>query len=351
MMELFAGLAVAAAPAVAQAPAPPPPAPPPDEAVVDGVAAVFWDVWDQVVGICNYPIYKAEGGGTITPGKILLALVLIVIGDRIARRLSHLLADRVLGRFSLTVGAIAIFRTLAYYLLLVAFFLWALELVSIPLTFFTFIGGALAIGLGFGSQNIVNNFMSGLILMAEQPVKVGDLIEVDGQTGKVDQIGARSTRIRSGDNTHFILPNSRLLESAVLNWTLSDHQLRTSVDVGVAYGSDVQEVHRRLLAAVARCERVLKEPKPEVLFLDFGDNALVFRTYFWIEVRLPLDTRRAQSELRFEIEALLREADITIAFPQRDVHFDPGPLEVRVLRDQSSSHGSSSEESQPLRAK
>jgi len=333
-LQVLALLAGTAVPAAAQPAAPPPPAPPPpDDTVMDGVADVLLNVFDEVGRIWNYPIYKPEGGTEITPGKILLALVLIVIGHRIARRLSHLLADRVLSRFRLTVGAVAIFRTLAYYLLLVAFLLWALELVAIPLTFFTFVGGALAIGLGFGSQNIVNNFMSGLILMAEQPVKVGDLIEVDGQTGRVDHIGARSTRIRSGDNTHFILPNSRLLEAAVLNWTLSDHQLRTSVDVGVAYGSDVHEVRRCLLAAVTKCERVLKEPAPEVLFMDFGDNALVFRTYFWFEVRLPLDTKRAQSELRFEIEALLREAGVTVAFPQRDVHFDPGPFEVRVLRD------------------
>jgi potassium-dependent mechanosensitive channel len=227
---------------------------------------------------------------------------------------------------------VAALQTLTSYLLLLAFFLWALHLVNIPLTVFTFLGGAVAIGVGFGSQNIVNNFMSGLILIAERPVKVGDLIDIDGTYGRVEAIGPRSTRVRSGDNTHVILPNSTLLESKVLNWTLSDNVIRTSMDVGVAYGSDVAEVKRRLEQALTQSERVLETPAAEILFMDFGDNALLFRALFWTQVNMPLDQARAQSEVRFRVDELFREAGIEIAFPQRDVHLDAaGPLEVRVV--------------------
>jgi len=289
--------------------------------------------WEMVVGVWDFELLVVDGS-RITLGKVFLALLLLVLGHQAARVLSGLLGRRVLRRFGLTEGAIAVFQMLAYYLLLLGFFLWALRLVNIPLTLFTFLGGALAIGVGFGSQNIVNNFMSGLILMAERPVKVGDLIDVDGTYGRVEHIGPRSTRIRSGDNTHIIVPNSRFLESNVLNWTLSDNIVRTQMDVGVAYGSDTAQVRRCIAEALEKSERVLSRPAPEILFLDFGDNALVFRALFWTEVREPLDQKRAQSEVRFHVDALFRHAGITIAFPQRDVHLDTlRPLEVRLRRD------------------
>jgi small-conductance mechanosensitive channel len=291
--------------------------------------------WQRVTGVWNYVLMTVEES-SITVGKVIVALLLLVLGAWMSRRLSRLFARRVLRRFKLEEGAVAALQTLTSYLLLLAFFLWALWLVNIPLTVFTFLGGAVAIGIGFGSQNIVNNFMSGLILIAERPVKVGDLIDIDGTYGRVETIGPRSTRVRSGDNTHVILPNSTLLESKVLNWTVSDNVIRTSMDVGVAYGSDVAEVKRRLEQALAESERVLETPAPEILFIDFGDNALLFRALFWTRVSMPLDQARAQSEVRFRVDALFREAGVEIAFPQRDVHLDAaGPLEVRVVESGS----------------
>ena len=284
------------------------------------------------LGIWSYEILAVEGN-SITVSKVLTAVLFLILGTWASRRLSRFFAGRVLRRFELDEGVVAALQTLTFYLLFLAFFLWALRLVNIPLTVFTFLGGAVAIGVGFGSQNIVNNFMSGLILMAERPVKVGDLVDLDGTSGRVEDIGARSTRIRSGDNTHIIVPNSTLLEGKVLNWTLSDNTIRTQVDVGVAYGSDVQEVKRQLTAALDGCERILEYPKPETLFLDFAADALLFRVLFWTRVVQPLDRNRAQSQLRFRIDERFREAKISIAFPQRDVHLDQ-PLKIRLL-DQS----------------
>ena len=265
----------------------------------------------------------------ITVGKLLSALILLILGTWASRRLSRLFSKRILDRFQLDEGVVAALQTVTFYLLFLAFFLWALRLVGIPLTVFTFLGGAVAIGVGFGSQNIVNNFMSGLILMAERPVKVGDLVEVDGTPGRVDYIGARSTRIRAGDNTHLIVPNSILLESKVQNWTLADNMVRTSMDVGVAYGSDLAEVRRQIEAALGECDRILESPASEILFVDFAADALLFRTLFWVRLRQPMDRDRAQSQLRFQIDQRFREAGISIAFPQRDLHLEK-PIEVRL---------------------
>lgn len=306
---------------------------------IEDLAARVARAWETVTGIWDYVILKAEGSD-VTVGKVVQALLLVILGLWISRRLSRLFARRVLGRLRMAEGAVAAFQTLTFYFLVVAFFLWALNVVKIPLTLFTFLGGAVAIGVGFGSQNIVNNFMSGLILMVERPVKVGDLIELEGAAGRVEHIGLRSTRIRSGDNTHVIVPNSTLLESRVLNWTLSDNVIRTRMDVGVAYGSDLAKVRQCLAQAMEESERVLETPAPEILFMDFGNDALVFRTLFWTVVQQPLDQARAQSDVRFRADALFRASGVVVAFPQRDVHIDSlGPLEVRLRRGESDRKG------------
>jgi small-conductance mechanosensitive channel len=238
-------------------------------------------------------------------------------------------------RIGLQPGAAAAFETLAFYVVMACVVLFALWVSEIPLTVFTIIGGALAIGVGFGSQNILNNFISGLIILAERPIKVGDLIEVGGTMGAVENIGARSTLIKTFDNIHIVVPNSTFLESNVINWTHSDDLVRVNLAVGVAYGSPTRRVQELVLQAIEEHDNVLSEPAPTVLFEDFGDSALIFQALFWIIMRRPMDRRRVLSDLRFRIDELFRANDIVIAFPQRDVHLDaPGPLEIRLLDDE-----------------
>jgi small-conductance mechanosensitive channel len=213
--------------------------------------------------------------------------------------------------------------------MLVVFALWVAE---IPLTVFTLAGGALAIGVGFGSQSILNNFISGLILLAERPIKVGDLIEVGGTFGQVENIGARSTSIRTFDNFHIIVPNSAFLESNVVNWTHSDNLVRISLVVGVAYGSPTRRVEEVILEVVREHDKTVSPPEPVVLFEDFADSALVFRALFWIVMNRPMDSKRTLSDLRYRLDERFQDEGITIAFPQRDVHLDSTrPVEVRVV--------------------
>ena len=212
--------------------------------------------------------------------------------------------------------------------------LLALRTVNVPLTAFTLLGGAAAIGLGFGSQNVINNFISGLILFAERPIRVGDMIEIDGTYGSVESIGARSTRVRSFTGIHIIVPNSAFLEKNVVNWTLSDDRVRTHVSVGVVYGSPVEDVLRLIRKAVDDQPGVLRAPEPVVLFSDFGNDALLFEVHFWLRMRTLMDRRRMESDVRRTLERLFSDRQIVIAFPQRDVHLDTSaPLPIRMVRD------------------
>ncbi|KGY12044.1 mechanosensitive ion channel protein [Vibrio tubiashii] len=208
-------------------------------------------------------------------------------------------------------------------------FLTTLSMLNIPITAFAFLSGAIAIGFGFGAQNIINNFISGWILIGEKPIRIGDFLEVEGAKGTVEQINTRSTRIRRVDGVHMLIPNSKLLENTVVNWTLKDKLVRGSVSVGVAYGSDVRLVEKLMREITGNHSKVLPEPEHSVFFQDFGDNALIFETFFWINSQVEGGVRSVTSDIRFEIESKFREQDITIAYPQRDIHLDGA---IKIVR-------------------
>ena len=272
------------------------------------------------------------GGEPITVGILIVAAVLVAVGYVVSRGASRVAARMAARRLTLEPGALNAFESLSFYALFVTFVFVSLNLVNFPLTVFTIAGGAVAIGVGFGSQNVMNNFISGLILLFERPIRTGDLVGVEGTYGVVEHIGGRSTRIRTADNTQMIVPNSTLIEHSLVNFTLSDDIIRTRVTLGVAYGSPVRTVERLLYQALHEHSAVLQDHDPRVLFTDFGDNALVFEALFWLRARTTLERRTVESDLRYRIDALFHEAGIVIAFPQRDVHLDTlRPVEVRLV--------------------
>ncbi len=282
------------------------------------------DIW-------NYE-FTAIDDAPITVKSLVLALLLAGIGMWVSRRGSILVGQSAMRRFKLDEGAAHALQSLSFYALLAGFMLLALRAVHFPLTAFTVLGGALAIGIGFGSQNVMNNFISGLIIMLERPVRARDLVEIEGNHGVIEKIGARSTQIRSTNGRHIVVPNSFFLESNVVNWTLSDDLIRTSVGVGVIYGSPTRLVEQLIGRVVSEDASILSDPEPIVLFDEFGDNSLNFAVHFWLRTRSPMEVRRVQSRVRFAIDDLFREHGLVIAFPQRDVHLDSvSPIEVRVL--------------------
>ena len=297
-------------------------------------------VWNGISSAWNYELTKfGEGANerSVTVQKVVTALLIFCAGFIFSRALSRALGKQVLRRLDIDPSASATIQSLFYYVLLLTFSLVALNIAKVPLTAFTVLGGAVALGIGFGSQNIINNFISGLILLAERPVKVGDLIQLDqvnGESlyGNIEHIGARSTRVRTGSNLEIIVPNSSFLQNNVVNFTLSSDKVRTKVEVGVIYGSPTVTVTQLLRRAVIETGRVAKDPPPIILFKSFGDDSLVFEVHFWLRMRTMMDQMQIESAVRFRIDQLFREEGIVIAFPQRDVHLDTtSPLAIQVI--------------------
>lgn len=273
----------------------------------------------------------------ITVGKVVIGILLLFVGFFAARILSRILGNRLLVRFGLNEGAVAALKSIIFYSLIVIFSLLALRFASVPLTVFTLAGGALAIGVGFGSQAIISNFISGLIILAERPMQVGDLVKLDDLIGNVIHIGARSTRVRTGDNLDIVVPNSKFLENNVLNYTLGDDKFRSAINVGIAYGSATRDATKLLIRAAEEHGQVLENPSPFVWFSDFGDNALAFELHVWIKSKTLGERKRIESDLRYRIDHLFREGGITIAFPQRDIHLDAAqPLPIRLVENSDS---------------
>jgi potassium efflux system protein len=291
---------------------------------ITALAGKLQNVWDYELWVIDQR--------SVTVKKVFMAVLILIFGLALVRITVRLIVTRFLPRTHLKTTTAAAIGKLLNYVAILLIVLLALRWVNIPLTLFAFLGGAVAIGVGFGAQNLINNFISGFIMMAEQPIKIGDLVEVDGHFAVVEEIGARCTRIRTGSNIHILVPNSSFLEKSIVNWTLSDRKIRTRVIVGVVYGSPVREVERLLNQAVMESSKVLKTPEPFVIFNDFGDNALIFEIHFWISIIRLMERLMIESAIRFRIDELFREAGIVIAFPQRDVHLDAQrPLELRIV--------------------
>jgi small-conductance mechanosensitive channel len=285
---------------------------------------------EKLNSIWNYTLLTLSNGDAITFGQAFFALLFLLLALTLGRFLTRLLA-RQLQRGRVDPNAVQTIVRLFFWTFTVLVFITTMGMLQIPITHLAFISGAVAIGIGFGAQNIINNLISSWILMSEKPVRIGDFIEIDQHMGVVERIGNRSTRIRRVDGVHVLVPNSQMLERVVINWTLVDLQIRTTVRVGVAYGSPVQRVAELILEAAAGNSRVLADPGPKVAFEDFGDSALIFDLYFWCEVGTAGGLREIRSDIRFSIDRLFHEHGIVIAFPQRDVHFDASrPLEIRL---------------------
>lgn len=212
---------------------------------------------------------------------------------------------------------ISVNRLIQYFIIFVGFLL-TISILGLDLTKLTIILSALGVGIGFGLQGLVNNLFSGLVLLFEQPVRVGDSIEFGGKWTVIKSIGLRSTIVQTFDKADLIIPNSDLISKEVTNWTLSNRQIRTSIPVGVAYGSDVPKVMKTLLSSASDNDNVVKSPPPQVLFLRFGESTLDFELRFWITD--ANDRLLITSDLNQEIDRRFREAGIEIAFPQRDLH-------------------------------
>jgi small-conductance mechanosensitive channel len=281
--------------------------------------------------IWSFPLFVFGDGTSVLVSQLILVGLVLLVGYVASRLIARVIRRR-LAQTEMRADAAYILQRIIYFGLLIAVVMTALSLLHVPLAAFAFISGAVAIGVGFGAQNIINNFISGWILLIERPVRVDDFVEVDSHQGVVESIGNRSTRIRRTDGVHLLIPNSQMLERVVINWTLIDHQIRTMVRVGVAYGSPLRRVAELIEQAAREHADIRPDPRPLVVLDDFGDSAVIFDIYFWCDVGGERELRQIRSDIRLRIDELFAGNGIVIAFPQQDVHVsNAAPLEVRLL--------------------
>ncbi|MCF6154927.1 MAG: mechanosensitive ion channel [Candidatus Brocadia sp.] len=266
----------------------------------------------------RYRFFIEEGRYT-TPIKIIIALVVLFASFFIARHIKKLLDQKVFYKLRLERGLKQTLSTITRYIIIGISALIGLSIAGIPLRSLAFFAGAFGIGIGFGMQNIISNFVSGIILLFERPMRVGDVITLeDGTLGTIDKISARSTTITTPDEITITVPNSKFIESRITNWTHPSTRMRGSVKVGVVYGSDTALVKKCLLEIAKQNPNVRSYPEPFVRFSEFGDSALKFELYFWADD--PGKRWFTMSELNFAIDEVFQRNQIQIAFPQRDIH-------------------------------
>ena len=258
------------------------------------------------------------GALSIALGDVLAFGATIVSAVLVARFIILLLEEDFYPRMKLGRGVPFAISSVIKYTLITIGFLLAVGAMGIGMDRITILLGAFGVGLGFGLQTIINNFVSGMILVFERPVQVGDSVEVAGVKGRITRIGIRSSTIRTFDGADVTVPNGTLLADALTNWTMSDRHRRLEVSVGVAYGTDPNEVIRLLEKALADQEQLLEKPAPMILFTGFGDSSLDFSVRAWVEDNDFYVS--VQSELALKINRILTENDIEIPFPQRDLH-------------------------------
>ena len=281
------------------------------------ISTAHESVWALIKAGWTYKLLTI-GGAALTIALVVKLIAGLVIAWMLAGIFRRVILKRVLGRTNLETGVQFAIARMVYYLFIIIGTLVVLDTVGLDLASLSLFGGLLGVGIGFGLQNVTSNFISGVILLIERPVRVGDVVTVGDTLGRIRAISIRVTTILTFDNIIMYVPNSSFINESVVNWTTEDLKVRMQVDVGVAYGSDVDLV-KRLLEGVAQSETmVLSDPEPKVWFMNFGDSSLDFKLLFWV----PDFLVRADvaSNVRFAINKAFADNGIEIPFPQQDIH-------------------------------
>lgn len=279
--------------------------------------AVFSSVWD----ILQKPIFTVTGQG-ISVISFLYFFLVIIISVALSRLFVRFLKRNIYSQTEIERGAQYTLSRLVRYITVTIGFLIALQMIGFDLSVLAVFGGLFGVGIGFGLQNIFSNFASGIILMLERPIQVGDTVELDGIIGKVEEIRFRVAVVNTFDNESIIVPNSHLVSEEVTNWSYGgDSRLRLRIPIGVDYGTDIQKVEDILLEIAEKENKVLTKPEPQVFFKEHADSSLNFELRVWIPS--PRERIHVRDNIRRGIDRRFNEAGIGMPFPQTDVHFYP----------------------------
>ncbi len=304
--------------------------------IIQWVGIIVWllitlslfSVRDAVFSFFGDILFAEANIGSIrfSLSDVILFVATVWIAILVSRFIRFVLEEDVYPRINIGGGVSYAISTMIHYVLLIIGFIIAVAALGVELSNFAILAGAVGIGLGFGLQNIINNFVSGLILLFERPVKVGDLVQIGEYQGNLNQIGLRASVLRQFDGSDVIVPNSHLISEEVINWTKSDTKRRIEIPVGVAYGTDVKKVMELLTALAVGKQDIMTDPAPVTLFKGLGDNSLDFELRAWTE-----NTDRwlaLNSELVTDIYTALNQANIEIPFPQRDFHLRSADVDI-----------------------
>jgi potassium efflux system protein len=282
--------------------------------IVLDVLAIRTETFQAIAALLNTRIGIRAFG--IALGDILAFATVLAAGFPAAKAIRFLLREEFFSRLRLSRGLPEMLSTLIYYVALVLVFLLSISAAGVHLDKLTVLTGAVGVGVGFGLQTFVNNFVSGLVLQFERPIRVGDVLEVGGVGGEVSRIGVRSSTVRTFQGAEVIIPNSELVSNQVVNWTLTEPLRRVELQVPVAYGTDPERVIGILTALALRHPEVLRNPEPAAYFQAFGASSLDFVLMFWAQQQNHF---RLRSEIGVAVNAAMRDADIEIPFPQQDI--------------------------------
>ena len=262
------------------------------------------------------------GDSEISLFLLLLVVFIVIFALKLSAFIRTYILPATFNKYQLDVGTQFTYSSIFHYVVLLIAILISLNTLGINMTSLTIFAGVIGVGIGFGMQNIISNFISGIILLFERPIKVGDHVILDGIIGDIVEIKSRATIVRSIDNEHIIVPNSYFLEERITNRSYGDLKTRITVDVGVSYTSDAKLVEKLLLRSVQtisdKTGYVLETPEPLVRFVEFGDSSLNFKLFVWVDT--PANIFLVRSELHYEILEQFRENAVEIPFPQRDIH-------------------------------
>ncbi len=260
------------------------------------------------------------GSSEISITFLLYLVISILLVMVVAKKAKQILVNRILSRTKMDAGVTQSIGTIVRYVIIILGLVIIFQSAGLDLSALSVLAGALGVGIGFGLQNIFNNFISGLIILFERPIKVGDRVQIENISGDVVRIAARATTIITNDNISIIIPNSEFVSSRVINWSHNDRMVRFRIPVGVAYKEDPETIRKLLLEVAANNQNVLKSPAADVIFTEFGDNSINFELWVWT-IKLINRPKVLQSQLYYAIFKKFKEHNIEIPFPQRDLHF------------------------------
>ena len=284
-------------------------------------------IWNDIKVFFDVHVFTL-GNTSITLWSLISFLFLTWLLFYLTNKLKNWIVYKILSNSKIELGVRLAVGTIIRYMVLVLGLIIVLQTVGIDLSTLTILAGALGVGIGFGLQNITNNFVSGIIILFERPIKVGDRIQVGDVNGDVVRISMRSTTVVTNDNISVIVPNSEFISSTVVNWSHTDRNVRFNISVGVSYNADPEKVKQILLDVADNEEGVLKSPKPDVLFDEFADSSLNFKLRIWTSTYITTPGL-LKSKLYFEIFKKFKEKGIEIPFPQRDLHIKNTEFKVK----------------------